>query len=235
MTCNVRVEDLRVKAGDRVILEVDSLSLHAGGFHAVIGPNGAGKTTLLRVLAGVTSYQGRVSVCGSSPREARGLVSYMPSQLDFMEWARVEEVVEAYGYGAREWSPRYDILPPGVGPDRRIGSLSSGERRLIQLAGALSRRPRLLLADEPLSFLDVRNKITVLGLLRTALRDATVVASMHDLEYISVADTVTLLNTGRIAYHGPPQGLSEEAVSRVYGVRVKWVEVNGRMVLMPVF
>ncbi len=236
MTCRVLLEDIRVQAGDKAILEVDRLELEPGRLHVIIGPNGAGKTTLLRVIAGVARpSNGRVLVCGSSPRSMRGLLSYMPSQLDLMEWARVGDVMEAYRYGAKSWRPRLDLLPEGLGLDRRIGSLSSGERRLVQLAGALSRQPRLLVADEPLSFLDVRNKARVLGIIRDTLDNTTAVVSMHDLEYVSIADTVTLLNNGRIAYSGPPEGLNEDLVSGAYGVSVKWVSIDGRRILVPVF
>ena len=236
MTCRVLLEDIRVQAGDKAILEVDRLELEPGRLHVIIGPNGAGKTTLLRVIAGVARpSNGRVLVCGSSPRSMRSLLSYMPSQLDLMEWARVGDVIEAYRYGARSWRPRLDLLPEGLGLDRRIGSLSSGERRLVQLAGALSRQPRLLVADEPLSFLDVRNKIRVIEVIRKVLNHTTPVISMHDLEYVSTADTVTLLYNGKVTYHGPPSNLSEDLVSRAYGVNVKWVSIDdGRRILVPV-
>ena len=236
MTCRVLLEDIRVQAGDKAILEVDRLELEPGRLHVIIGPNGAGKTTLLRVIAGIVNpTSGRVLVCNSSPRSVRGLISYMPSQLDLMEWARVSDVIEAYRYGAQSWGPRLDLIPEGLDVDRRIGSLSSGERRLVQLAGALSRQPRLLVADEPLSFLDVRNKARVLGIIRDTLDNTTAVVSMHDLEYVSIADTVTLLNNGRIAYSGPPEGLNENLVSEAYGVSVKWVSIDGRRILVPVF
>ena len=235
MGCPVEARRLRVEAGGRAILEVGELSLGPGGLHGVIGPNGSGKTTLLRVLAGVAGHRGEARVCGRSPRQARALTGYMPQSPLVDPLATARDVVAAGLYGAprqgAEWASRL-VGVEGL-LDRRFASLSGGEQRLVCLARALARRPRLLLLDEPLSGLDIRNAVRVLRLLRSLSRGSTIVASAHELHYIGAFDTVTLLSRGRPLYHGPPGGLEPGLLEEAYGVPVEAAVVGGVRVFLP--
>jgi len=227
-TCRVRVGKLRVMAGGRTILDVSNLQ-YGPGLNGVIGPNGAGKTTLLRVLAGIQEAEG-------SPAEPcpPGESAYVPPTPEVDVLARVEDVLRAGLYGATR--PSLDeavrtLAYYGLEDllDRRFSTLSSGEQRLVCIARALGRRPRLLLLDEPLSFLDIRNQVATLDLLEFYARrnDATVIMTTHNLEYTWRFGTLTLLSQGRPLYHGPADGVNTEILSRAYGVPLIRVEVEG--------
>jgi len=226
--CRVRVEGLKVKTSGRTILDVSNLTFEQG-LNGVIGPNGAGKTTLLRALAGLARAEG--SLLETCPPEETAYVPPTPT-VDVL--ARVEDVIRAGLYGAARPSMSQavetlayygleDIL------DRRFSTLSSGEQRLVCIARALGRRPRLLLLDEPLSFLDIRNQVATLNLLESYAREnkATIVMTTHNLEYTWRLDTLTLLSRGRPLYHGPAHGLDAKTLSKAYGVPLIQVNVEG--------
>jgi len=226
--CRVRVEKLTVRAAGRTILDASSL-LYGPGLNGVIGPNGAGKTTLLRALAGILNVDGsRVESC--PPEET----AYVPPTPVVDVLARVEDVLRAGLYGAAR--PSIDLAVKTLAYygledllDRRFSTLSSGEQRLVCIARAIGRRPRLLLLDEPLSFLDIRNQVATLDLLESYAREnkATVILTTHNLEYTWRLNTLTLLSQGRPLYHGHAQSIDTDTLSRAYGVPLIRVRVEG--------
>ena len=164
------------------------------------------------------------------------MISYVPASIEVDKWARVGEVFKAAAYGSQYHS--LDGLPGRLSIvrgwlHRRFGELSSGEQRLALIGAALSRRPKLVVADEPLSFLDVGNQLAILEIFREASSAMTVVMTTHELMYIGYADTVTLVSRGRIVYHGDPSRLDGRLVEDVYGVDIISVDVDGVTYFIP--
>ncbi len=198
-----------------------------GGLNLVIGPNGAGKTTLLKVVAGlVRPTRGVIHIDGHPPLKSRDRISYVPAHFATDPLARVIDVADSMNYGKGPgWrdSLRKYLQKLGVGwaEERRMSTLSSGEQRLALLAAALSREPEILIADEPTAYLDLGNQARVFSLLKGLTRDGVlVIAATHDVNFVKAADRVLLLDGGREAYFGDPDGLGCELLSKAYGVRV---------------
>ncbi len=214
----VEARGLTVEAGGRKILDGIEVRVERGELAAIIGPNGSGKTTLLRALSGTTRYRGSVEVC--KPH------SYMPAQPEVDPLALSIDVIRAglYGTGStvRDAEPWATKLGVEALLYRRFSTLSSGEKRLICLVRALARKPKALLLDEPLSFLDVSNQALALRTLReyATSRRAAILVSTHEIHYLSYFDKVVLISGGRIRYAGPPSGMEEETLESVYGVPV---------------
>jgi len=234
--CMIEAENAKVEAGGRTILEIGRLNL-GPGLHGIIGPNGSGKTTLLRLLSSIMKGSGRVRVCGLPPAAARRITSYMPShpQVDLLATALDVILAGLYGSTASRSNALQAARLLGVDDllDRRFHTLSGGEKRLVCLARALARRPRMLLLDEPLSFLDLANTARVLGLLRGLSRSMPVLITSHELHYVSLMDTVTVLGEGRVLYHGPPSSLRREVLEEVYGLPLLEARVSGLRVFLP--
>ncbi len=234
--CDIKVKSVTVEVEGTVILEDVSFEVK-GGLMAIIGPNGAGKTTLLRVLAGILDYTGYVSVCGLEARKARRLVSYVPAFLQVDPYAKVEDVLEAYLYDARSPVDPESILEPlGLGrlKGRRFNSLSSGEHKLVLIAGALARNPRILLLDEPFSHLDIANQVRVAKLLRDISRSITTVITVHEPLYASLADIVGIMSSGRLVAFGEPERvLRRDVLEKIYGVKLEEVALGSRILLVP--
>ena len=236
--------------GRRRVLDRVSVGIAAGRVTAILGPNGAGKTSLLRVAAGlVQATSGSVAIDGTEvaamPRDKRAqTIGYLPQQGD-VAWNMVARDVTALGRlphragaaaNATAMAAALAATDTAALADRRIGELSGGERARVWLARVLAGEPNWLLADEPLANLDPAHQIDMLGRLRdVALKGAGVVIVLHDLAHAArIADDVLLLKAGRVAAFGAAADvLAPDAVAEVFEIAVRWVEVDGRRVLVP--
>lgn len=236
-SCHVSLDSVTVEVDGRIILDGVSFDV-GGGLIAIIGPNGAGKTTLLRVIAGILKpTRGSVKVCGLDPRGARRFISYVPAFLHVDPYARVEDVLRAYLYDTHA---RFDLemILESMGlrgfMGRRFNSLSGGEHKLVLIAGALARSPRLLLLDEPFSHLDLANQVKLAKLLSSIGRSVTVIMTVHEPLHAIIADKVGLLSSGRLVAFGEPgEVLRKSVLEDVYGVELEEVNVESRKILLP--
>ena len=176
----VNSTELRKAYGDKLLFDGLSFSLPRGGIVGIIGPNGAGKTTLFRMIVGQEQQDGGDLEIGETVR-----IAYA-GQLREMEpnnsvWQEVSGGLEQIKVGTREMNSRAYISSFGFrGPDqqKKVGSLSGGERNRIHLAKTLMAGGNLLLLDEPTNDLDV----DTLRALEDALVDfaGCVVVISHD-------------------------------------------------------
>ncbi|GAB6148106.1 ABC transporter ATP-binding protein [Stetteria hydrogenophila] len=201
----------------------------------LVGPNASGKTTLLRVLAGILAIRaGEAEACGYKARAGgrlpgERLAAYAPAAPQLDPWARVSEVLEAAG--VREAPPWLSGIL-----DRRVGELSSGQRRLVDLARALGQRRPLLLVDEPLAFLDVKHQALIAGeLVAHARRGGVAVVAVHELHLVPfIADRVAVVRDGRVIASGPPgEALDQRLLEEAYGARLQAVETPWGRILLP--
>ena len=226
-------------------LEGVSVTLERRAITAICGPNGAGKSSLLQCLAGLLQpVSGEVLLDGSPltrlAASARARAIGYLSQHGEIAWDLAVEALVALGRlphgdaGEAEVAAALQALDLGPLAQRRVSSLSGGERARALLARVLAGAPRWILADEPLAALDLAHQLALLGHLRAAAANgAGVVFVLHDLALaMNHADRVLVLNGGRVAGEGPPeQALSEAAITRVWGVRAKWLGEPGARAL----
>lgn len=194
----------------RTILDNLSLTAASGDITALLGPNGAGKTTTIRCCTGLmTPDEGTVSIFGEAPSTAaaHGLMGVMPQSTG--AWSGIRPL-ELLRFLARQHAHplRTDQLAHDLGltafaatPYRR---LSGGQQQLVNLAGALIGRPRLVFLDEPTAGLDPHVRRRVWDLLRR-LRDAgvSVLLTTHAMdEAESLADRVWIIDRGQVTVSG---------------------------------
>lgn len=214
------LENVSVKyegSGDRHALAEVSFSLNAGERAALIGANGAGKSTLLLALVGVLPLLGgsvklddAVLDKHSLPRIRReaGLLFQNPDDQLFMPTV-YEDIAfgpRNYGLAEAEIAEKISAAMAALGIEHLSGrlsqQLSGGEKRLAALAGLLVLQPRLLLLDEPSSFLDPRARRRLTGILG-GLPQAMLLAT-HDIELaLALCPRGILLKEGRVLADGP--------------------------------
>jgi len=238
----LRVENLIVRFGDRLVLDGTTLSVCAGELVGLVGPNGSGKTTLLRAIAALVPAHGVVWLTGHEtsrlgPREvARKTARVAQSNsIDPALGLSVDEVVlagRAPHLGRWQWEGRSDHAAAHAAlrrtatielSQRLIAELSGGERQRVFVARALAQESDLLLLDEPTANLDLGHQIRMLDLVRGLTHDdgLAALAAIHDLELAArFCDRLVLLHQGRIVANGPPAAvLRPELLAEVYGVR----------------
>jgi ABC-type branched-subunit amino acid transport system ATPase component len=231
------------------VIEVENLVVRFGGFTAIndvtvafpggtcglIGPNGAGKTTLFNVLSGfIAPARGTVHAFGDDLLRMRdyrrtrwGLRRTFQTDQSVEELSIFDNValVHEHAGGARS-SRRNDVenalefvgleLPPRV----RVHSLSSGARRLVEIARAVVGRPRVVLLDEPAAGLPDAETEHLAGLIRQ-IPDrvgALVILVDHDMSLVSACcETTAVLDFGTLIASGPTGDvLRDERVARAY-------------------
>jgi iron complex transport system ATP-binding protein len=121
--------------------------------------------------------------------------------------------------------------------DRRLGTLSGGEKQRAVVARALAQDARIVLLDEPTAALDIGHQQQALELLDALRAESglTLVAAMHDLTLAAqYADRMLLLDRGRVAADGlPADVVTEEAIARHYGAAIRIVSVDGAIAVVP--
>jgi ABC-type branched-subunit amino acid transport system ATPase component len=211
VTLLLRAEALVVRYGGVVGLDGIDLCVEAGEFVGLVGANGAGKTTLLDCLSGhLMPAGGRVWLRGREltrlgpGRRARLGVIRTFQDARLFPTMPVRDVLLLSGSGADGRTGLEPVL------DRLVGELSTGERKRLELACVLGRRPQVLLLDEPSAGLAAADVPAMASLLRAAAEasGAGVVMVEHDLPLVwELADRVVILDGGRVAAEGPPDSL----------------------------
>lgn len=233
MTAGLSLHAVQALRGTRALSDPITLTLTPGTILALVGPNGAGKSTLLAAIArtgirhhGTVLHDGDdLSRLKAAERARR--IALLAQDSRGTDELRVRELVEI---GARAGGPvrqiraRTDEALEEIDitdlADRRLGTLSGGQRQLAQLARVAAQRTPVVLLDEPAAALDLGHQVLVERVAsRFAAQGRIVVAAVHDLGFaLTFADTALLL-TGSAAVHGPPAVvLTSDRIAEAYGV-----------------
>jgi ATP-binding cassette ChvD family protein len=154
----VEADNLSKAYGDRALIDGLSFKLPRGGIVGVIGPNGAGKTTLFRMIAGQEQPDGGTLRVGETVK-----LAYVDQSRDALDpeqtvWQVISEGAEQLDVGGRKLASRAYVASfnfKGTDQQKKVGTLSGGERNRLHLATMLKRGGNLLLLDEPTNDLDV--------------------------------------------------------------------------------
>jgi iron complex transport system ATP-binding protein len=253
----IEIDSYSFGAGGKEILKDISLTVHEGEYLSIVGPNGAGKTTLLKCITRIhKGGRGNITVAGRkledySQRELAVKVSYVPqadgrhapfSVREFVlmgrypylspfsppsssDTAAVREALEVTG--TLEFSERF------------LGTLSGGERQKVYIAAALAQEARVLLLDEPTTFLDPKHESDIYRLLARINRErgVTVVSVTHDINSaVLTSRSVLALKRGAVAFNGPAEEfMNEEILQSIYEKSFSLMEHPryGRTIIAP--
>jgi branched-chain amino acid transport system ATP-binding protein len=224
--------------GVRAVDDV-SLNVPAGQISALIGPNGAGKTTFFNILSGLlkpdvgtVSFNG-ADIGGLKPREIvhLGLVRTFQISSVFLSMTVFENVQIACqasshliksvfsGKTRRAVAERADSIlgTLGIGSlhDVKASELSYGDQRVLEIAVALSLRPKLLLLDEPTAGMSPSETGRIAKLVERLKSDVGIVIIEHDMEMImGISDRISVFDRGKLIVEGSPSEIRADATVR---------------------
>jgi ABC-2 type transport system ATP-binding protein len=213
----IEVHELRKAYRGKPAVQGISFDVAEGEVFALLGPNGAGKTTTVEILEGFrTRDSGSVEVFGFDPgkgeRQYRERIGVVLQDTTVDRFLTVAETVELLGQGYPSPLPVGEALSlVGLAEQRntRVGKLSGGQRRRLDMAVGLAGDPALLFLDEPTTGFDPSARAeawtTIQGL---AARGTTILLTTHYMEEAErLANRVAILTDGRVAAEGAPVDL----------------------------
>jgi ribose transport system ATP-binding protein len=224
-------------AGQRALAGI-SLTVRSGEVHALVGQNGSGKSTLVKILAGYHQADpgGSIQVAGNQLEQARNQIGFVHQDLALIPTlGSLDNIAIGRGYvrnrlGGIDWrreatACRALLAEMGhdIDVDRPVGLLSPVERTCIAIARALAELTgdaRLLVLDEPTAALPKAEAARLFTVIRRlAANGAGILYISHHLdEVLDLADRVTVLRDGRVAFDGDVAGLShDDLVRRILG------------------
>ena len=218
----IHVQDLHKSFGSFTAVRGSSFIVPDGSFFCLLGPSGCGKTTTLRMIAGLElPTSGRILLAGedvtgkrASERDIAFVFQLFALYTHMNVRKNIAYPLASSGVKSAEIHRRVEetagILRINHLLDRKISSLSGGDRQRVALGRAIVRRPLAFLMDEPLGALDAEFRHFMCGELR-ALHDrinATTVYVTHDqLEAMSLADQIAIMNNGLIEQLDTPRNI----------------------------
>ena len=222
MPGDLRLEGVTKSFGAFTAVDDLDLTVPQGSFFALLGPSGCGKTTTLRMVAGLEEPTAGTIFLGDS--DITTLKPYRrPVNTVFQSYALFPHltIADNVGFGLRrqgkknaaaEVTRMLELVELGHLGKRRPAQLSGGQQQRVALARALVNEPQVLLLDEPLGALDLKLRRQMQIELKRIQTEVglTFVHVTHDQEEaMTMADTVAVMNEGRIEQLGPPEELYE--------------------------
>jgi zinc/manganese transport system ATP-binding protein len=244
------IEAAELRLGGRTVWSGLDLAVERGEFVAVLGANGSGKTSLLKAILGQHPLAaGGIRVLGEPVRRGDRRIGYIPQQrlADHGTALRGRDLVglgvDGHRFGIALPSARrraaIDAALDDVGARHfariPVARLSGGEQQRLRVGQALAGRPDLLLCDEPLLSLDLRQQGVVSDLISRHRRERGfgVLFVTHDVNPIlDAVDRVLYLAGGRFRIGTPDEVLRTEVLSELYGSPVDVIRTRGRVVIV---
>jgi iron complex transport system ATP-binding protein len=253
----IRIECLSCARNGKAILKDISLGIGEREYLSLVGPNGSGKTTLLKCLVRILKGSaGSIRVAGRriesyTQRDLARFIAYVPQADGCVSSFTVEEflLMARYPYLSPFASARrsdveavqlaMEITGTGHLADRALTDMSGGERQKVFIAAALAQETKVILLDEPTTFLDPKQETDIRFLLGRINRErgVTIVSVTHDLNAAALTGgRIVALKEGALFFSGlPREFMSREVLKSIFGTEFCFTAhpVTGDRLVVP--
>lgn len=239
----IAVKQLSVTLGNRHILHDITVSIPMGQITTLIGPNGCGKSTLLRSMIGYISSPSECVTIFDKPltsysqNKLARQMAFLPQVPNMPKDMTVEELVYCGRYPYQNWwkntaKEDREIVDYALSITKTdhlrhqlIPSLSGGERQRVWIAMALAQEPKLLVLDEPTTYLDINHQLEIMELLKRLNKEQglTVLMVLHDLtQAVQYSDYMAVIKLGHLIAAGNTKDITSDSLFKeVFSVDVQ--------------
>lgn len=253
----IDIENLSLSIANKSILNSVSLQIYDGDYLSIIGPNGAGKTSLLKCLmriypgySGTLRFQNKLLTKISQKNLAR-MISYVPQAdgrvfpftvAEFVMMGRYPHLspFNSFNRDDRNAVDRaLEMTRMTPFSTRFMNTLSGGERQIVFIAAALAQGAKIMLLDEPTTFLDPKHEAEIYAILKRLNRELgmTIISVTHDINSaVLQSDKVIILKQGKIMYWGKGQDvMNNEILGQAYDKSFMFVPhpTTGQSIVVP--
>jgi iron complex transport system ATP-binding protein len=242
----IRVKELYVNYGEKEVVKDMNFEVEDGQIVTIIGPNGSGKSTILKAISRCLKpvkgevYLDKENIYEINTKKIAQKLAILPQVKNVPSDITVEQLV-SYGryphlsFGKKLMKKDWDIVDwaiekTGLQELRRrfVATLSGGERQRAWIAMSLCQKPKILLLDEPTTFLDISYQLEVLQLVKELNEslDLTVVMVLHDLNQAArYSDKIFVIKDGVLSDEGSPKEIiNEELLQNVFRIEANIYE-----------
>ncbi len=254
---NLTAENISVTLGGKEILRDVSYKFISGKRTALIGANGAGKSTLLKVLCLLNEkFSGVVTLDGKNIREVgrknlARVMAILPQERDAPQDTTVKQLVSFGRFPHKKFfdgnsaeddaaiKNALELTRLTEFENRQVISLSGGERQRAWLATTLAQRPKILLLDEPTTYLDIAHQLEVMDIIADVNKkfSTTIIMVLHDINHARLySDDVLIIKDKKIVAAGEPKKiLSAQILSEIFNVEADiFTNAAGDKIIFPI-
>lgn len=241
----IKIEDVTIAYEKRNILEKVNLNIEKGVITTFLGPNGSGKTSLMSSInRTIKPTNGKIYIGGNDIGKMKAknlskIVATVPQLYNAHFNFSVFDMILLGRAPHIEYLPRKeDILKVeeaicSIGiedlKNKEFNRLSGGERQLVMIARAIAQDTEIILLDEPTSYLDLKNQLKVLSLVKkiNSLKKVTCIMTLHDPNHaLMYSDKIVLFNNGVVESGTIDKMINAENIFDIYGVKSEVININ---------
>ena len=250
-------ENISYAIDDKIILRNVNYKFAEGKRTSIIGANGAGKSTFLKILCLLNKkFTGKILIDGEdiknfSRTQLAKIIAILPQEKEIPIDTTVRQLTSYGRFAYQKLFQRSDTKEDKESidwalkvtqlekfSDRQVSTLSGGERQRAWLSMTLAQRPKILLLDEPTTYLDIKHQLEVMKIISEVNRiyGMTIIMVIHDLNHARIfSDELIVMKDQKIFQSGEPKKiLTKKLIKEVFEVDADiFINSNGESILMP--
>ncbi|TCK92815.1 iron complex transport system ATP-binding protein [Natranaerovirga hydrolytica] len=253
----IEAKNLCIAYDSKVIVKDFSFEVNKGSIVSIIGPNGSGKSTILKTISRFLRQKNGVVYLEKEDMSTLNIKKVAQKMSTLSQYNRtpdditVEDLIYFGRMPHKKWYERKNNEDKNIidwamthtaideFKDKRVIELSGGEKQRVWIAMALAQKPKILLLDEPTTYLDVCHQLEVMELVKSLNKELkiTVIMVLHDLSQAAkYSDKVVVIKEGDLIAEGSPANiLTEELIREVYNVEVFIKkDMTGEFIIHPI-